>query len=568
MHYELSLIVLALTLLGFAAVPPAAQAQADYVLHNARIYTVNPDQPTAEALAVRGDRLLMVGSDADVLAAYPEADRLDAEGQTVVPGLIDAHAHLMGQGISMLQADLVGTASKAEIIERLEAQAATLPEDAWLLGRGWDQNDWPEQAFPTRHDLDDAFPERPVWLSRIDGHAAWANTAALQTVGLDSLKAMDDPEGGSILRDDVGMPTGVFIDAAEQIVASQVPPPTDAQLEQAMHLAVDIAKRYGLTGVHEAGVDRATIERYQQAIDADAFDLRLYAMVGGLGETFDHICATGPILDYGDKLTVRSVKFYMDGALGSRGAALLDDYADDPGNRGLLMQSPERFDEMVTQAMACGFQVNTHAIGDRANRVVLDAYEHAVDTLGDVIDRHRIEHAQIVAPEDIPRFAELGVIASVQPTHATSDMYWAEDRLGPDRLAGAYAWKAFQDAGVHLTFGSDFPVEQVDPLLGFYAAVTRQDADQWPEGGWTPEQRVDRETALRAFTLDAAYAAYQEDDLGSLEPGKFADFVILSRDIMTIPAPEILETEVVATYLGGEVVYARDTARVDTVPGE
>ena len=559
MPYECSLVLLVLLLGGALAARPA-QAQADVVLHNARIYTVNPDQPTAEALAVRGGRILMVGTDAEVLAAYPEAERIDAGGQTVVPGLIDAHAHLMGLGTSMLQADLVGTTSRADVVERLKAHAETLPDGAWLLGRGWDQNDWPETDFPTRHDLDEAFPERPVWLSRIDGHAGWANTAALETVGLDSLRAMDDPEGGKILRDDAGMPTGVFIDAAEQIVAAQVPPPTEEQLDRALQLAIGETKRYGLTSVHEAGADRATIERYRRVIDAGRFDLRLYAMIGGLGETFDHFCEAGPLLDVGGRLTVRSVKFYMDGALGSRGAALLDDYADDPGNRGLLMHAPERFEEMVRRAMACGFQVNTHAIGDRANRVVLDAYARALDALGHVVGRHRIEHAQIVAPEDVARFADLDVIASMQPTHATSDMVWAGNRLGSERLRGAYAWRSFRDAGVHLAFGSDFPVEQVDPLLGFYAAVTRQDADGWPEGGWRPDERLPREDALHAFTIDAAYAAFQEDDLGSLEPGKRADFVILSRDVMTIPAPEILETEVVATYLDGEPIYEREDA--------
>jgi len=249
----------------------------------------------------------------------------------------------------------------------------------------------------------------------------------------------------------------------------------------------------------------------------------------------------------------------MDGALGSRGAALLADYSDDPGNVGLLRESPETFTPKVVRAFQCGFQVNTHAIGDRGNRVVLDAYEHALRTLGRTVGRHRIEHAQIVALEDIPRFAELGVIASMQPTHATSDMYWAEDRVGPERIRGGYAWRSFLESGARLAFGSDFPVEQVDPLLGFYAAVTRQDAEGWPEGGWYPEQRLTREEALRAFTLDAAYAAFQEDDLGSIEPGKYADFVILSQDLMTVPAEEILSTEVVATYLGGQQVYGTET---------
>lgn len=541
--------------IALAAMPAPAQAQADWVLHNARIYTVDTDQPRAEALAIRGERILMVGSDADVLATYPDARRVDAAGRTVVPGLIDAHAHLMGLAESLIQVDLVGTTSKQAIIDRLEDFAQDLPADAWLTGRGWDQNDWPTPAFPTRADLDDAFPDRPVWLTRIDGHAAWGNTAALEAAGLERLRTMDDPEGGTIVRDENGRPTGVFIDAAMGIVGQAVPEPSDAELDRALELALQETAQYGLTGVHDAGVDRATIARYQRFIDGGRFGLRVYAMIGGRGATFDHYCEAGPIRNDQDRLSVRSVKFFIDGALGSRGAALLADYSDDPGNQGLLMQQPAPFEENVRAAMACGFQVNTHAIGDRGNRVVLDAYEAAMNTMGPTIGRHRVEHAQILAPDDIARFAELDVIASVQPTHATSDMYWAEDRLGPHRIEGAYPWRSLLDSGARLALGSDFPVEQVDPLLGFYAAVTRQDAERWPDGGWHPEERMTRHEALRGFTLDAAYAAYQEDELGSLEPGKLADFVILSRDIMEVPPDEILETEVVATYLGGARIY-------------
>ena len=550
---------LAMLALLLAAAPDSAAAQADLVLHNARIYTVDAEHPEAEALAVRGGRILMVGGSEAVLAAYPEAERLDAEGRTVVPGLIDAHAHLMEQGLSMLEADLVGTASKEEIVERLKAfvEEQDLPEGAWLTGRGWDQNDWPEKEFPTRADLDAAFPDRPVWITRVDGHAAWANTAALEAAGLEALRADDDPEGGRILRDAEGEPTGVLIDAAMPLVGQQQPAPAAEARRQALQLVLEETATYGLTGVHDAGIDTATVALYKEAVDAGTFDLRLYGMIGGRGETFDQFCADGPLLDYGGKLTVRAVKFYMDGALGSRGAALLADYADDPGNNGLLNREPAAFEEDVQRALECGFQVNTHAIGDRANRVVLDAYEAAMQQTGRTAGRHRVEHAQILAPDDLPRFAELSVIASMQPTHATSDMPWAEDRLGPERIQGAYAWQALADSGARLAFGSDFPVEQVDPLLGFYAAITRQDAEEQPEGGWQPAQRVSREAALRGFTLDAAYAAFQEDEVGSLEPGKRADFVILSKDIMQMPPADILNTEVVATYLGGQKIYGR-----------
>lgn len=552
---RLLLPVLALFLLGL---PAQAQPAADYIVHNATVYTVDADAPTAEAFAVRGDRLLMVGAEATVLAAYPDAERIDADGRTIVPGLIDAHVHLMGLGRSLLQANLVGTPSKQAVIDTLQAFAEDLPEGAWLQGRGWDQNDWGTGGFPTRDDLDAAFPDRPIYLERIDGHAGWVNTAAIeQTVGMDALTEMDDPEGGSIRRDDDGVPTGILIDAAANLILNGIPEYSDERLDEALSLALDRTARYGLTGVHEAGISRADVERYQRFIADDRFPVRLYGMIGGRGDTFDHFCESGTIAT-GDRLRVQSVKLYVDGALGSRGAALLDDYSDDPGNRGLLLKTPDQLRRDVMAAVRCGFQVNTHAIGDRGNRVTLDAYEAAFDSLGQGIGRHRVEHAQILHPDDLPRFAELGVIASVQPTHATSDMPWAEDRLGGDRIQGAYAFHSLKESGARLAYGSDFPVEDVDPIEGFHAAVTRQDASGMPEGGWLPEERTSRETTLHAFTLGAAYAAFQEQEIGSLEPGKKADFVVLSQDIMQVPADDLLDTSVVATYVGGTLVYGAD----------
>lgn len=547
---------LALAIPLFLLLPTAAAAQADYIVHNARIYTMDQDLPEAQALAVRGDRILMVGSDPQVLAAYSGAPRIDAAGRTIVPGFIDAHAHLMGQGMSLMQADLVGTESIKDILARLKEFEQRLPEGAWLTGRGWDQNDWPTQTFPTRADLDEAFPDRPVWLERIDGHASWANTAALELAGLEEIRNSDNPPGGEIVRDASGEPTGVFIDEATRLVGRHVPDPSEAERLQALRLALAETARYGLTGVHDAGVGMRDIQLYRRAAGEGWFTLRLYGMISGRGETFDRICEEGPIFE--NRLTVRSVKFYIDGALGSRGAALIEPYSDAPETSGLLQTTPDAFTGDVKAAFACGFQVNTHAIGDRGNRVALDAYEAALESVGPSVGRHRIEHAQIVHPDDIPRFAQLGVIAAMQPTHATSDMYWAEDRVGHDRIEGAYAWRSFIEKGVPLAFGSDFPVEKVNPMLGFYAAITRQDAEGYPEGGWLPNQRLTREEALHAFTLGAAYAAFQEDELGSLEPGKLADFVVLSGNIMSIPAPEILETDVVATYLGGEPVHHVD----------
>ena len=552
----------AFSLLVVLAMSAHAQPAPITVLHNARIYTVNPDQPTAEALAFEGGRLLAIGMDDDVLDAYPDARRLDARGHTVVPGLIDAHAHLMNLGLSLLRADLAGTTSKDEILDRLTTFAADLPEGAWLTGRGWDQNDWPAaedgaHPFPTRADLDAAFPERPVWLTRVDGHAAWANTAALRAAGLDpDAPAPEAPEGGAIRTDAEGRPTGVFIDRAMDLVARTIPEAEEAELDEALERALEMTAAHGLTGVHDAGADLATFRRYERFVEAGRFPLRVYAMIDGPGETFAHVCSEGGLPVPSDRLRVRSVKVYVDGALGSRGAALIEDYSDAPGERGLLFMRPDSLQAFVADAMRCGLQVNTHAIGDRGNRVVLDAYEAALAETGGGPGRHRIEHAQVVvAPDDIARFAPLGVIASMQPTHATSDMPWAEARVGPARIRGAYAWRSFVESGARLALGSDFPVERVSPLLGFYAAVTRQDADGQPPEGWYPEQVLTREEALRGFTLDAAYAGFLEDEVGSLEAGKQADFVVLSRDIMAVPETEILGTEVIATYLGGAAVF-------------
>ena len=551
------LLALAAGLAILAPAPASAQdAPARYVATGAAVYTVDDENPVVEAFAVDDGRFVAVGTEAEVAAAYPDWPRLDLGGAAVVPGLIDAHAHLLGLGQALLQADLVGTRSIDEVVERLRDFSATLPDGAWITGRGWDQNDWGgDGAFPTRADLDAAFPDRPVWLGRIDGHAAWANTAALRAAGLDpGAPAPPDPEGGAVIRDGEGRPTGVFVDAAEGLVARALPAPDAAYEQEALRRALAETARHGLTGVHEAGITVGQIDLYRRAIDAGRFPIRNYAMISV--DEMPAFCERyGGRAAHGDRLAVRSVKVYADGALGSRGAALLHDYADDAGNEGLLFRQPDALRETVVAAMRCGLQVNTHAIGDRGNRVVLDAYEAALASTDGGAGRHRIEHAQVVSLDDVERFAALGVIASVQPTHATSDMPWVEARLGADRTRGAYAWRRLLDAGARLALGSDFPVERVSPLLGFHAAVTRQDADDAPAGGWYGNQVLTRAEALRGFTLDAAYAAFMEDEVGSIEPGKRADFVVLSRDVMTAPPEDILGARVLATYLDGAPVY-------------
>ncbi|MEO1076100.1 MAG: amidohydrolase [Bacteroidota bacterium] len=559
------------------AAPPSGEAPpTNYVLHNASIYTVDAAKPSAEALAVSNGAIVGVGAADSLLAAHPEWARLDAGGATVVPGLIDAHAHLMGMlsgeglGQLLLNVNLAGTRSVEEIVDRLVSHATTLSGEAWLVGRGWDQNDWApaddgSYPFPTRADLDEAIPNRPVLLERIDGHAYWANTAALREAGIDpGAPAPTNPEGGAYIRDQDGLPTGVTIDKAGEALQAAVPPISDEQKREALRRALAETAKYGLTGIHEAGTSLEAYRLYEQAIRDGQFGLRLYAMASGAGDAMAFACDNeGRVTHPSGRLQMRSVKLYLDGALGSRGAALIEDYADDPGNRGLLFLQPEAFAPIVQEAMDCGLQVNTHAIGDRANRVVLDAYEQAMASQSGREGpgnqgRHRIEHAQVATPDDLDRLVDLGVIASMQPTHATSDMPWAEDRVGPVRIRGAYAWRTIVDAGGRLALGSDFPVERVDPILGFYAAVARQDAEGIPEGGWYPDQRLTREEALRGFTLDAAYAAFMEDEVGSLEVGKRADFVLLNQDLMTVPVEDLLSTRVLATYLDGARIYEAD----------
>jgi predicted amidohydrolase YtcJ len=456
----------------------------------------------------------------------------------------------------MTRAQLTGTRDKQEIIQRLKDHEFSLAEDDWLLGRGWDQNDWPVQEFPNRQDLDKHFPQRPVWLRRIDGHAGWGNSAALAMADRD-LGGNWQLEGGFIHRDEQGVATGVMIDAAQVLIEQAIPPESEQLLGEALDLALHKMVSLGLTGVHDPGIDRTTIERYQRHIDAGRFPTRVYAMTDGAGGTLDWLCSLGGIEHGSGRLFARSVKIYIDGAMGSRGAALLQDFTDDPGNSGLLFLQPEVLKAQVAKSMSCGFQVAVHAIGDRGNRVVLDAFETQIPAYPDNPGRHRIEHAQTLTATDGPRFAQLDVIAAMQPTHATSDMYWIEERLGPERVLFTYTWRSLLDSGARLALGSDFPVEEVNPMHGFYAAVARRDLAGQPEGGWYPGEALSREEALRGFTLDAAYAGFMEHIVGSLEAGKRADFVILDRDIMTVDEDEIPQTKVLETWLDGEQVFSK-----------
>lgn len=540
--------------------PAAAATDAPvHLLVAARI--VGSDTADANAMVwdVAG-RIIAIGRAEDLAARFPDATRHDAGDGVVVPGLIDAHGHLMNLGFALLRADLVGAASKAEIIERLQAYAETVPADAWIIGRGWDQNDWPEKAFPTAADLDAAFPDRPVWLERVDGHAGWGNTAALRAAQAKHGQSFDGDwqvDGGRILREG-GKATGVFIDAAATFIDAAVPAPSEALREEAFERALAAAAANGLTGVHDMGVSRDDLALYQRFADAGRLTLRVEAYADGDRDALADRCAQGPYVHDGGRLAMRGVKVYMDGALGSRGAALIADYSDEPGHRGLLLMRQEALEALLAKVKGCGLQAATHAIGDLANRLVLDGYAKVLGPDAATSDhRWRIEHAQVVSPKDLPRFAELGVIASMQPTHATSDMPWAEARLGAERLRGAYAWKTLKDDGARLALGSDFPVESVDPRLGLYSAVTRQDLEGLPLGGWQPQERLTMVDALAGFTADAAFANRREGELGRLVEGHRADFVVLDADPGTVEAPAIPKLVVRATWVDGEPVYQR-----------
>ena len=527
---------------------PAAQQLADLVVVNARVYTVDPEHPVASAIAVQGSRIVAVGSDLSTWIG-PRTRRVDAGGAMLMPGFIDCHVHMQSLGETLESLDFRYVRSIDEIAAAVRRRAGQLKPGEWIRGANWDQTHWGGR-FPTSEPLTRAAPENPVFLTRVDGHAAWVNRKALELAGVTA--ATPDPPGGKIIRDASGQPTGVLIDRAQQLVASKIPPPTDEQVRRRLELAARECARLGITTVHDAGVNAQELEAYRSLVASRKLPVRVYAMIGGPGRLWQQYLKQGP--EIGERLTVRSIKLMADGAMGSRGAAFFEPYSDDPGNSGLLLLSREQIEAVAREAIRSGFQVNTHAIGDRANRMVLEAY---ASVLGGKNDRRfRIEHAQAVAPGDFELFARYSIIASMQPAHATSDMRWAEARIGPERVKGAYAWRRFLSLGVPVASGSDFPVEEPNPLWGFYAAITRQDREGRPPGGWFPEQRMTREEALRSWTLTGAFAAFEEHDKGSLKPGKLADFILVSDDIMRVEPKRILEARVLLTVLGGEMVYS------------
>lgn len=545
----------AAVLLALAPRAPAAEP-ADLVLTNGVVHTVDAKRPRAEAVAVRGNRIVAVGSAAEARAFVgPKTRVVDLAGRTVVPGFDDSHAHMLGIGFARLDVDLTGTRSWSEVVERVAAAVRTRRPGEWVRGRGWHEGKWDAPApgavrgFPTHHALTAVSADNPVVLERADGHAVLANARAMALRGI--TRATASPEGGEIVRDAAGEASGVFVDNAERLVAA--PERSADEVRRALELAMDECLSKGVTSLTDAGAGTDVIALYREAVAAGRLRTRLYVMAAGL-PTMRALERPDPKDGF---LAVRAVKLYADGALGSRGAALLEPYADDPGHSGLLVTPPEEILEAVRFALAHGFQVGTHAIGDRANRIVLDTYEKAMAEHPGARDpRLRIEHAQILDATDIPRFARLGVLAAMQGIHCPSDRPWAPARLGEGRVAeGAYAWRKLLDAGARILNGTDAPVEDLSPIQNFHATVTRQDSSGRPPGGFDPGQKLTRTEALRTMTLDAAYGSFAEREKGSIEVGKLADLVVLSQDILSVPDERLLQTRVEMTVLDGRVLY-------------
>jgi len=513
------------------------------------------DLTNFEWLAFENGKILMIGNN-PINNQYVRCEKIDGNGNYLLPGLIDAHGHVSALGNEMLRVKLRDVKSEALAVEKVKIFAEQNKQSKWILGRGWNQVLWLNKNFPSKESLDNIGVKRPIVLRRIDGHAAWVNSAALKIAGID--KKTPDPQGGKIERDAQGVATGVLIDNAIDLVESKIPSVTLLEQDYAFDKAFAHLLSLGIVSVHDAGVTQLDLDIYKQRSKQNKLPIRIYGMLNGSGKNLYQWLEDGPIKDDNDFLSVQSVKLYSDGALGSRGAALLAPYSDDIDNKGLLLTEPKKLDTLVEDILAKKFQVNIHAIGDRGNRLVLNAIEKAYKKTGGKKLRNRIEHAQVVSLDDIPRFKDLNMIASMQPVHATSDKNMAGDRLGETRLKGAYAWQKFIQQGTVIASGSDFPVELANAFHGLHAAITRQSRDNLPKGGWLPDERMTPTQALRSFTLDAAYAAHQEKILGSLETGKWADFILVDSDMIEGDPQEIWKTKVLQTWIAGELRYAKD----------
>ena len=534
---------------------------ADTLFLNGNVYTVNDAQPKAEAIAIKGDRILFVGPNEEAKKySGPGTDTIDLKGKTVVPGLTDSHCHIFRIGERLTHLNLDTARTRESFLAKVKEAAEKTTPGQWVTGRGWIETFWSPPVFPTRDDLDKVAPNNPVYLVRADGHGAVANSAALRIAGIDTKTA--NPFGGEILRDKkTGQALGMLLDNAMELVASKVPPPTPEENEKSLVLGVKRSLALGWCEIQNAGSYLPEVELMKKLYGEGKLKLRIYNAVYGPGEAADRLLKEGPIIDSDDhRFTTRTIKVVFDGSLGSRSAALLQPYSDAPETSGFLTEKEEDLRPMLKEALRRGIQVETHAIGDRANHTILDLYEEAFKAVPRnerkvQEPRWRVEHAQILAPSDLPRFAKLRVIASMQPSHAISDLFFAPRRLGEKRLAGAYAWQSLLKSGALIAAGSDAPVERGEPMIEFYAAVARKSQDGFSAPDWHPEEAVTREQALKMLTRWPAYAAFQEQEKGSIAVGKLADLTILSEDIMKIPEPDILRTRCLMTVVGGEILF-------------
>jgi predicted amidohydrolase YtcJ len=551
-------------LVAFAALSPALaaaqQEPADIVFRNGKVYTANDKQPRAEAVAVKGNKIVYVGNNGGATRLTGAATRvIDLKGATVLPGFTDAHMHLSGVGQREMTLNLEGTKSLDEFLARVKERVDQARPGQWVTGRGWIETFWKPPVFPTRQDLDRIAPNNPVVLTRADGHASIANSAALRLANI--TRDTRAPDGGAINKDAAGEPSGMLIDRAQGLVRRLVPPETDAELDEQILKGVQREAELGWTQIQDAHGSWSEVERMRRLYRDGKIKIRIYKTITGPSADATRLIEQGASIgEFGGLFTVRTIKVAIDGALGSRGAALLAPYSDDPRTTGLITTDTTALKTMLAAALRAGIQVEIHAIGDRGNRLTLDFYERAMqevpaDQRKVKEPRWRDEHSQIVNPADLPRFKQLGVIASMQPSHAIGDLYFAPARLGMDRLKGAYAWQTLIKLGVPVAGGSDAPVERGEPMIEFYAAVARKDLDGRAGEGWHPEEKVSRSDALKMFTLWAAFSAFEEDQRGTIEVGKLADLTILNADIMTIPEAQIPKTKAVMTVVNGEIVF-------------